>query len=63
MWKQRSHALAPLAKLARKSQKKWKWEKEHEDAFKEAKRMVAREAMSSYPDFAKPMPVIINLVA
>ena len=46
--------LAPLAKLAGK---KWKWEKEHEDAFKEAKRMVARGAMLSYPDFAKPFHV------
>ena len=57
MWKQRSHVLIPLAKLAGKPQKKWKQEKEHEDTFKEEKRMVAREAMMSQPDFTKPFHV------
>ena len=49
--------LAPLAKLAGKSQKKWTWTEEHAKAFKEAKRMVAREAMLSHPNFSEPFHV------
>ena len=47
IWEKRSHILAPLTKLAAETSKSkglnrkrtpWKWEKEHQDAFNEAKK-------------------------
>ena len=44
--------MAPLSALA-SPKSKWKWEKEHDKAFKEAKDMIKREALLAYPDFNK----------
>ena len=50
MWKRRSHVLAPLTGLVSKSVK-WRWTEKEQQAFDDAKQMVMREAMLSYPDF------------
>jgi hypothetical protein len=56
MWVKRSHVLAPLAKLTSK-EVPWKWTKEHDDAFKEMKRIISKEALLAYPDFSKPFVI------
>ena len=38
----------------------WKWEKEHQDAFKEAKRMIKSEAEWAFPNWAKPFHLYSN---
>ena len=53
MWVRRSHILAPLAALTSKSAK-WRWDKEHQEAFDTMKNVIAREVMLAYPDFKKP---------
>jgi len=50
MWKGRSHVLAPLTGLVSKTTK-WKWTDVEQRAFEDAKQMVVREALLSYPDF------------
>ena len=58
MWKCRSHILVPLAKLAGgKKNSPYTWLPKHTEAFEEAKRMIAREAMLAYPDFNKPFEI------
>ncbi len=32
---------------------KWKWTKEHQEAFNEIKKVLAKEALLAYPDFSK----------
>ena len=63
IWEKRSQILALLTKLAAKtSQSKgsnrkktpWKWEKEHQDAFNEAKKMIKLQAELQFPDWKKP---------
>ena len=63
IWERRSHILAPLTKLAAETSKSkgsnrkktpWKWEKEHQDAFEEAKKMIKLEAELAFPNWAKP---------
>jgi hypothetical protein len=56
MWVRRSHVLAPLANLTSKAAK-WKWESEHEQAFRTIKNIIAREVMLAYPDFSKPFEI------
>jgi hypothetical protein len=56
MWKRRSHVLAPLTGLVSKSAK-WKWTEVEQRAFDEAKQMVIREALLSYPDFSEEFHV------
>ena len=55
--------MAPLTKLAAETGKlkglnrkkvPWHWDKEHQDAFNEAKRMVIKEAELAFPDWEKP---------
>ena len=63
IWKRRSHILSPLTKLAAETIKlkglnrkkiPWKWEKEHQDAFKEAKKkMIKSEVELAFPNQAK----------
>jgi hypothetical protein len=50
MWIRRSHILAPLAALTGKNAK-WKWEKEHQEAFDQMKNVISHEVMLAYPDF------------
>ena len=55
MWTRRSHILAPLNKLAGiKSNKEWYWTHKEQQAFVQAKEMLKKEALLSFPDFTKP---------
>ena len=63
IWEKRSHILAPLTKLAAETSKSkdlnrkktsWKWEKEPQDAFDEAKKMIKLQAKQAFPDWKKP---------
>ena len=47
-----SHMLAPLTKIMH-SKVKFKWNKIKQEAFKEIKRIVARNVLSSYPGIIK----------
>ena len=54
LWPRRSHILAPLNKLSSvKGKKNWKWGPAENKAFLEAKRMLSKEALLSFPDFTK----------
>ena len=52
MWQCRSHILAPLTGLLRKKTP-YKWENEHQKAFNEIKRVMAKQTILAFPDFAK----------
>ena len=52
MWPRRSEILAPLTALT-SSKVKWKWEEEHDKAFCEIKKVMARETLLVFPDFNK----------
>jgi len=56
MWRGRSHVLAPLTGLV-SNKVKWKWTEVEQHAFEEAKQMVIREALLSYPDFSREFHV------
>ena len=56
MWIRRSDILAPLAKLTSK-EAKWKWKKEHQNAFDTIKRIVSQEVLLCHPNFNKPFEV------
>ena len=58
LWPRQSHILAPLNKLAwTKSKKDWKWTEIEQAAFLEAKSMLKKETLLSFPDFTKPFHV------
>ena len=50
MWVRRSHVLAPLAALTSKTTK-WKWDAEHDKAFRQMKKIISKETLLAYPDF------------
>ena len=52
MWPKRSQILAPLTALTSTSVK-FKWTEECDNAFKEMKRVMARETLLAFPDFNK----------
>ena len=52
MWPSWSHRLANLTKLT-SINRKFKWMKSEEYYFEEIKRIVARNTLSTYPDFNK----------
>jgi hypothetical protein len=52
MWRRRSHVLAPLTVLTSKKVP-WKWGEAEQKAFKEAKRIISKNAMLAFPDFNK----------
>ena len=56
MWQKRSHLLAPLSALTSK-QAKWEWTDNHQHAFDEIKKVIARETILAYPDFNKPFDI------
>ena len=56
MWPKRAHLLAPLSSMTSKTVK-WNWTKEHQTAFDEMKRMIAKETLLTYPDFNKPFEI------
>ena len=58
MRKRRSHVIAPLNDLAGSKKKKdWLWIEVEQAAFKEAKAMLAQEALLNYPDYTKPFVI------
>ena len=50
MWRRRSHVLAPLSTLT-SSKNPWKWGVEQSGSFKEAKRIISKNAILAFPDF------------
>jgi RNase H-like domain found in reverse transcriptase len=52
MWRRRSHVLAPLTVLTSKKIP-WKWGLAEQSAFKEAKRIISKNAMLAFLDFIK----------
>jgi hypothetical protein len=65
MWQHRSHVLAPLTVLTSKKIP-WKWGTAEQRAFKEANRIISKNAMLAFPDLLKslsstPMPLSISL--
>lgn len=58
LWKGRSHILGPLTELASgKKNKKIPWNPDHEKAFQDIKKLVAKETVLSYPDWSKPFEI------
>ena len=56
MWIRRSHILAPLNALNRKGVK-YEWKPEHQRAFDNIKRVMAKDTLLHYPDFNKPFEI------
>ena len=56
MWARRSHVLATLASLTSKTVK-WHWGPEQQDAFEQAKKIIAKENLLAHPDFDKPFVI------
>lgn len=56
MWMRRSHILAPLNALNKKGVK-WHWGDEHQRAFDNIKRVMAKETLLHYPDFNKSFEI------
>ena len=58
----RSHVMSPLTDLAAECGKRkgskpkspWKWERKHQEAFEECKKMLVEHATLAFPDFSKP---------
>eukprot|EP00957_Ditylum_brightwellii_P157756 12006934-Ditylum_brightwellii.AAC.1 len=45
IWQQRSHILAPLTNLVRKGEKKFKWERIHQESFEAMKKIVSKDVL------------------
>ena len=56
MWPQRSHILAPLAKISGKTAK-WEWGPEQQEAFEKMKKEITSDVLLAYPDFEKPFVI------
>jgi len=56
IWIRRSHILAPLNTLLRKG-KRWSWDSEHQRAFNDIKRIIAKQTLLHYPNFNKPFEI------
>ena len=56
MWLRRSHILAPLTALT-SINTPWKWTEEHQTAFDNMKKIMARETILSYPNFNKAFEI------
>jgi len=50
MWIRRAHILAPLHKLLKKGTR-WAWKSEHQRAFNNIKRVMAKQTLLHYPNF------------
>ena len=56
VWPMRAHTLAPLSQLTL-DKVPFKWKEEHQKAFEEMKRIIAKETLLAYPDFSKPFHI------
>jgi len=56
LYPRRSHILAPLSSMT-SSKVKWKWTEEHQNAFDEMKKVIAKETLLAFPDFTKPFEI------
>ena len=56
MWPRRAELLPPLSSLT-SSKVKWKWTEEHQTAFEEMKKLIAKETLLTYPDFNLPFDI------
>jgi RNase H-like domain found in reverse transcriptase len=56
MWPVRSHLLAPLSSLT-SAKVKWKWTTEHQEAFEKMKLLIAKETISTFPDFSQEFEI------
>ena len=56
MWRRRSHVLAPLTELCSET-KKFVWGEPQKEAFREAKKMLSKQAILAFPDFTKPFVI------
>src|SRR5210317_1708453 len=56
LFPKRSETIAPLTALMSKTTN-WKWTTEHQIAFDNMKKIVARHVILSYPDFSKPFEI------
>ena len=54
LWSRQFHILAPLNKLSAVKKKDFRWGPKEQKAFMEAKEMLKKEALLSFPDFKKP---------
>ena len=52
MYAQRAHIMAPLTAMVGKNTK-WEWDKRHEGAFQEMKRIMSQATLMTFPDFTK----------
>jgi len=61
LWEKRTDLLAPLTDLVaecgttkkKRKANPWRWEAEHDEAFRRVKEIIARDVILAYPDFAK----------
>jgi putative transposase len=56
MWRIRSHLLAPLSALV-SPKVKFKWRKEHQDAFDQIKTLISKETLLTFPNFNEPFHI------
>ncbi len=56
VWPHRAHLLAPLTKLT-SDKIPFKWTEEHQQAFDDMKRIIAKETLLTYPNFSKPFQI------
>ena len=59
MWPRRSHTLAPFTRLTY-IKNKCTWAQYKQDAFREIKRIVARDTLSTYPYFNNAFKIRTN---
>ena len=55
MWPRQTHILAPLTNLMEK--KKFQWNKEQDEVFKQMKALIATDVLMAYPDHNKPFKI------
>ena len=60
MWPRHSHTLSPLTRLT-SIRRKFEWTQVKKDAFEEIKWIVARDTLSTYPDFNKKLKLLLML--
>ncbi len=56
VWPHRAHLLAPLSRFTY-DKIPFKWTEEHQQAFDDMKRIIAKETLLTYPNFSKPFQI------